>query len=128
MKWFLVTPIILLSFASCSKDVAMPDYRDEYVGNYTCTRYYQMNYINMTPIYDTSIVQLEIKKDENSTDKIIVDSDTVIVQLNGTVDETNNPPSYIYRITFRNDSIYFYRKNYYTGGSVSTDIIGIKTN
>jgi hypothetical protein len=125
-KLFLLFGLVNL-LTSCEQDTGVPDYRDQFIGIYSCVNYTVTDPYNLPPNYDTIALNLEIKKDPTSPNKIVLFSDTVQVNNSGTV-SINHPLNSTYNIQFRNDSIFWYRANYFPGGSSTSTIIGVKTN
>lgn len=81
--------------------------------------------MGQTTTYDTSYVNIEVLKDPDSRNGVIVNSDTILLDDNGSF-SVNEGSSYGYSLSFRNDSIFIMRRNGGLGGQNTCYTKGVK--
>ena len=120
---YLVLFILMLThFVSCTREQGG---RNTYLGTYSCVKtcsYWQMW---QPTTYDTSNVNVEVLKNPNYRNGVIVNGDTVLLDDNGTYSNEQGS-SYGYSLSFRNDSIFISKRNGGLGGQNTCYTKGVK--
>lgn len=107
---------------SCTRDQG---YRNQYVGTYQCVRNCSTWMMNQPTTYSTTYPVIDVRKDPNSRNGIIIDNDTLLLDENGTY-SINQGSSYGYSIQFRNDSIFIQTRHGGLGGGTNCQTTGVK--
>ncbi|NNE26498.1 MAG: hypothetical protein HKN09_06615 [Saprospiraceae bacterium] len=101
MKYTLLTFLALVLLWACSEDdpLVEDDYRLAFVGKYDC----ELNKGNPIPGPD---VELVIRIDSTTDNRIIVANDTVPISTDGTFGPGELRPGFYYELRINGDSIY----------------------
>jgi len=102
MNYFrsLLVVSFLFIFNACSDSIETEDYRIPFTGNYECVK--QPNSIYLPDI----LVNVEVRIDSASSDKIYVNNDLVPISEDGTYGPDLLRHDYNYELRFKDDSIF----------------------
>lgn len=122
MKFKFILFACLFYLFSCTREQGN---RYHFLGNYSCIKTCSSWIMGQTTTYDTTYLNIEVLKDPNSRNGIIVQNDTIFLDENDSY-TINQGSSYGYSISFRNDSIFISERGGGLGGQNNCNIKGHK--
>lgn len=121
LKYLYIICIFFIS--SCTWDGI--DFRDQFTGNYngiqTCT-FWQLSQPSSTT---TNNVTIEVKKDSETENGIIINGDTIQINESGSYSIFQGS-SYGYSVQFKNDSLFIDTHSGGLGGGTYCNTIAVK--
>ena len=114
---FISTLLLTILITACSEINESSDYRIPFTGDYECIK--QPNNIYLPDI----IVDVEVRIDSQSDDKIYVGTDLVPISESGTYGPDLLRSDYHYELVFRNDSIFIRSHINFPNGIVAPSIL-----
>lgn len=99
MRIILLLAFFLVCITSCSEKIETDDYRLEFVGIYDC-------YKETFGPYPSPEIEIVVRIDSSSSDKIYVGEELVPIDENGIYGPGEIRPLHHYELRLQNDSIY----------------------